>query len=71
MELSKHIIFKISDRFAVSEKLSDGEDINRPCENIKESIKHSATDSVGQYQVKQHKPKLYKQDLSVKSKESG
>jgi hypothetical protein len=31
-------------------------DINRACENIGENIKISATDSLGHYELKQHKP---------------
>ena len=38
------------------EKLSDSEDINRAWENIKENIKTSAKDSVGLYELKEHKP---------------
>jgi len=36
--------------------LSDGEDINRVWENIKENIKTSATDSLVLQELKQHKP---------------
>ena len=37
------------------EKLSDGEDINRAWENIKENIITSAKDSLGMHKLKQHK----------------
>jgi len=37
------------------ENLSYGEDINRAWENIKENIKTSAQQSLGLYEVKQHK----------------
>ena len=37
------------------ENLSDGEDINRPWENIKKNIKISATESLGLQELKQHK----------------
>jgi len=36
--------------------LSDGEDINRAWENIKDNIITSAKESLGWYEVKQHKP---------------
>jgi hypothetical protein len=71
MELRKQHQIKISKRFAVSENLNDGEDINRPYENIKENIKSSATESVRQYEVKQHKQRFYKEASPIKSKEIG
>ena len=36
--------------------ISDGEDINRAWENIKENIKTSAKESLGLLELKQHKP---------------
>jgi len=42
--------------FAALEKLNDSEDINRTCENIKENIIISPKDSLGLYELKQHKP---------------
>ena len=38
------------------ENFSDDEDISRAWENIKESIKTSATKSLGLQELKQHKP---------------
>ena len=38
------------------ENLSDGKDINRAWENIKENIKTSAKESLGLQELKQHKP---------------
>jgi len=38
------------------ENLSDGKDINRVQENIKENVKTSAKDSPGLQELKQHKP---------------
>ena len=38
------------------ENLIDSEDINRPCENIKEIIKTPAKESLGLYELKQHNP---------------
>jgi len=49
-----HIEFSV--RFAAVENLSNSEDINRSWEDIKENIKTSAKQSVGLYEVKQHKP---------------
>ena len=56
LEVRKQCQIKISNRFAALEKLSDSEDVNRACENIKENIKISANESLGMYQQKQHKP---------------
>jgi predicted lipase len=47
---------KISNRSAALENLHDSKDINRAWENIKENIKTSAKDSLGLYELKQHKP---------------
>jgi hypothetical protein len=38
------------------ENLSDGEEINKAWENIKENIKTSAKESLGLQELKQHKP---------------
>jgi hypothetical protein len=38
---------EITNRFAALENLNDDEDINRAWENIKESIKNSAKESLG------------------------
>ena len=38
------------------EKLNDSKDINRGWEDIKEHIKTPAKQSVGLYELKQHKP---------------
>ena len=38
------------------ENLSDGEDINRAWENIKEDNKTPAKESLGPHKLKQHKP---------------
>jgi hypothetical protein len=46
----------MSNMFAALEKLNVSEDINMAWENIKESVKISATDSLGLYERKQHKP---------------
>jgi hypothetical protein len=55
-EVRKKYQIKISKRFAAFENLNDSEDINRVWINIKENIKTSATESLGLYELKQHKP---------------
>jgi hypothetical protein len=42
--------------FAALENLKDSKDINRAWENIKDNIKTSAQESLGLYNLKQHKP---------------
>jgi len=49
---------KISNRSAALEKLSDGEDVNMAWKNIKENIKTSSKESLGLYELKQHKHSL-------------
>jgi hypothetical protein len=44
--------------FAALENLNDNENINMSWENTKENIKTSATESLGLYEWKQHKPWL-------------
>jgi hypothetical protein len=46
---------KISKRLAALENLNDSEDIKRAWENIKENIKTSVKESLGLYELKQHK----------------
>jgi len=55
-EFKKQYQIKISERFAVLEKLNDSEDLNRAWENIKDNIKSSAIESICLYELKQHKP---------------
>jgi hypothetical protein len=56
LDVRKQYQIKISNRFAALENLNVSEDINRSWENIKVSIKISATESLGLYERKQHKP---------------
>jgi hypothetical protein len=56
LEIRKQYQLKISNRFAALENLNISENINRAWENIKESIKISAQESLGLYERKQHKP---------------
>jgi len=55
LEVRKQYQIEISNRFATLENLSDSEDINRAWENIKETIKISAKDSLGLHELKQDK----------------
>ena len=56
LEARKNYQIKISNRFAALENLNDSDDINRAWENINENIKTSSQDSLGLYELKQHKP---------------
>ena len=56
LEVRKQYEIKISYRFAALENLSDSEDINSAWENIKENIKISDKETLGLYELKQHKP---------------
>ena len=56
LEVRKEYQIEISNKFAALENLSYGKDINRAWENIKESIKTSAKESLGLQELKQHKP---------------
>ena len=53
VEVRKQYQFDITNAL---ENLSDDKDINRAWENIKESIKPSAKESLGLHELKQHKP---------------
>jgi hypothetical protein len=63
LEDGKKYQIKTSNRFASLENLNDSEDINRAWENIKDNIKSSAKDSLGQYELKQHKPWFEEESL--------
>jgi hypothetical protein len=56
LEVKKKSQIKISNRFAALENLNDSNDINRARENIKENIKTSSKETLGLYELKQHKP---------------
>jgi hypothetical protein len=56
LEDRKQYQIRISNRFAALENLNVSEDKNRARENIKDSIKISAKESLGLYERKQHKP---------------
>jgi hypothetical protein len=54
--LGNNIRLKLRTGFSALENLSDGEDINRAWENIKENSKTSAEENLGLHELKQHKP---------------
>jgi hypothetical protein len=56
LQARKNYQIKISNRFAALENLNESDDINRAWENINENIKTSSQDSLGLYELKQHKP---------------
>jgi hypothetical protein len=56
LQVRKQYQIEITNRFAVSESLSDGENINRAWENIKKNIKASAKESLGLHELKQYQP---------------
>ena len=71
MEFRKQYQIEITKSFAALENLSDGEDINRDWENIKEDIKFSAK-ILGSHELKQHKPLFDEEYLGFfRSKEAG
>jgi len=63
LEARQQCQIKISNRFAVLEKLSYSEDRNRSGENIKGNIKTSAKEILVLYELKQHKPWFHKECL--------
>jgi hypothetical protein len=60
VEVKEQYLVKISNRCAAFENLDDDDgdddtDINRACESIRENKKASAVESLGYYDLKQHK----------------
>jgi len=55
----------ITNRFAALENVSEEEDMNRAWKSIKENIKTSATESLGMYEMKQHKPWFDEECLGI------
>jgi len=70
LEVRKQHQNKISDRSVALENLSDSEDTNRAWENGKENIKISAEESLGLYELKQHKPWFVEECLHFQIKGS-
>ena len=68
LEVRKQYQIEITNRFAALKNLSNGEDINRAWENIKENIKNSAKDSLGLHESKQHKPWFDKECVGFSDK---
>ena len=56
LEVKEQYEIEITNRFAALENLNDSEDLNRAGQNIQENIKTSAKESLGLYELKQHKP---------------
>ena len=56
LEVRKQYEIKISYRFAALETLSGSKGVNRAWENIKGNIKISTKETLGLYELKQHKP---------------
>jgi hypothetical protein len=64
LKVRKKFQVKISVKFAALEDLSDSEDINRAWENIKESNKALAKESLSLYVLMQHKPRFDEECLA-------
>jgi hypothetical protein len=57
-EVKEQYQVKIKNRFTALENFDDNVDMNRAWKNIRENIKKSATDSLGHYELQQHKPRF-------------
>jgi hypothetical protein len=55
LEVRKQYQIEFKNTFAALENLSDGKDIGMAWENIKENTKTSAKESLGLYELQQHK----------------
>jgi hypothetical protein len=62
LEFRKEYQIKISKTFAALENLNNREDISGAWENIKENVKTLVKESLGLYELKQHKPWLDEKD---------
>ena len=56
LEVKEKYQIEITHRFATLENLNVDKDVNRVWENIKETMKTSAKESLGLHEWKQHKP---------------
>jgi len=65
LEVRKQYQIEITNRFGALENVREDEDINRTWESIKENIKISATESLGMYETKQHKPWFDEECLGI------
>jgi hypothetical protein len=64
LEIMKQYQIEITNSFTDLESISESEDINRAWENIKNSIKTSAKESLCMYNLKKHKP-LFDEECSL------
>jgi hypothetical protein len=55
LKVNKQYMIEITNRFAALENVSDGENINRAWESVKDNIKTSVNESLGVHEMKQHK----------------
>jgi hypothetical protein len=55
-EFKEQYQVKITNRFAALENFGENVDMNRAWENIRENIKISTNESLGHYELQQHKP---------------
>jgi RNA binding exosome subunit len=58
LEVRKQYYFKISKRISALENLNVSKNIKRVWDNIKENIKTPAKESLGLYELKQHKSRF-------------
>jgi hypothetical protein len=63
-EVKEHYQVKITNRFVTLKNFDDNVDMNRAWENIRENIKTSAKESLGHYELQQHKP--WNDELNLK-----
>jgi hypothetical protein len=68
LEVRKQCRIEITNRIAAFENISDDEDINRAWESIIDNIKTSAKESLGLYEMKQHKPWFDEECLGILDK---
>jgi hypothetical protein len=54
-EVKEQYQVKITNRFAALENFDDNVDMNTASENIRDNIKTSAKESLGHYELQQHK----------------
>jgi hypothetical protein len=70
-EVKKQCQVKITIRSATLENFDNNVDMNRAWENIGENIKISAKESLGHYELQQHKPWFDDEYSKLKEKEAG
>ena len=65
LEFGKQYQIKVSNGFAALENVNDSGGINSAWENLKETIEISAKESVGLYELQQHKPSCDEERLQI------